>query len=146
MHPNYQYKRINKRMENKKRLFNIIEPSENLKNSIINKIKKEEMKMTIYKIVFSSAISLVSVSMIIIFAVNIIKDAYQSGLSEYISLLFSDGAGMASYWQTYVMSIMESLPIIPITIFVASVWIFVWSISSALETLRGTKPVFIKFS
>jgi hypothetical protein len=122
-------------------LFSTIEPSQTLKCSIINKIKIEESKRTIYKMVFSSVVSLASVSTAVIFVINIIKDASQSGLSEYLSLMFSDGASIISFWQTYVMSIMESLPIIPITIVVASIWIFVWSLNSVLQLFKETELV-----
>jgi len=131
-------------MENQ--LFSVIEPSENLRNSIINKIKKEEMKRTIYKIVFSSVVSLSSVSLAIFSITYVIKDAYQSGLSEYLSLLLSDGGLLVSYWQTYAMSIVESLPIVPITLVVASIWIFVWSVNSVFEAFKNTRSSFIKFS
>ena len=144
MHPNYRNKRMNHQMDIKNQLFSVIEPSLNLKVSIINRIKKEEMKRTVYRMVFGSFLSLVSVSTLIIFAVSIIKDAYQSGLSEYLSLLFSDGASLTVYWQTYMMSIVESLPIIPITIAVASIGVFVWSMNMALVSFKNTKSVFYK--
>ena len=128
-------------MENKKQFFSMIEPSENLKNSIINTIKREKTKKTIYKIAFSSILSLVSVSMVVIFVTSIIKDAYQSGLSEYLSLLVSDGALVASYWKAYVMSIIESLPILQITVVFASTWVFLWSISSVSELIKDVKLV-----
>lgn len=143
MHPNYQSKRINNHMESKNQLFSLIEPSQNLKSSIINKIKIEETKRTIYKMVFSSVASLASVSVAIIFIINIINDASQSGLTNYLSLLLSDGASILSYWQSYVLSVAESLPIIPITIVVASILIFVWSISSVIDTFKNKKLVFI---
>ncbi len=121
--------------------FNTIEPSEKLKNSILNTLRKEERKNAIYKMVLSSVVSLASISMAVIFVMNIIKDAYQSGLSEYLSLIFSDGASLVSYWQTYVLLVTESLPIIPITIVTASILVFVWSINSALELFKGVESV-----
>jgi hypothetical protein len=39
------------------------------------------------------------------------------------------------------MSVIEALPIIPITMVVASVWIFMWSLNSALEILKGAELV-----
>jgi hypothetical protein len=131
-------------METKRNIFSMIEPSDNLKSSILNKIKIEERKRTIFKIVFSSVVSLASVSMAAVYIINIVKDFYQSGLSEYVSLLFSDGVSMASYWQSYVMSIVESLPIVPITIAVASIGVFVWSVNMALTSLKNTRSVFYK--
>jgi len=51
MHLNYQNKRINKRMENKNQLFNIMEPNLSLKNSIVNRIKREEIKAFLHSFV-----------------------------------------------------------------------------------------------
>ena len=145
MHLNYQNKRINKHMESKKQpLFDLVEPGDSLKISILNKIKREEVKKTIYKIVFSSVLSFFSISVAFIYAINVIKDFYQSGLSEYFSLIFSDGASLVTYWQSYIMSIVESLPIIPITILVASIGIFIWSINVVLTSFKNTRSIFYK--
>ena len=145
MHPNYQNNRIKHRMESKNKLFSLIEPSENLKNSIINIIRYEERKKAIYKIVFSSVVSLASISLAIFYAISIVKDFYQSGLSDYISLIFTDGTSLISYWQSYFMSILESLPILQITIVFASMWALVWSLNVFLPALKNTKKVFYKF-
>lgn len=142
MHPNYQYKRINKQMENKNQLFSTVEPSENLKVSIIKEIKKREIIRAVYKIAFSSAVSLTSVSVAIIFVVNVVKDFYQSGLYEYISLMFSDGTSLISYWQTYLISVAESLPIIQITVVLASILSFIWSLNIVLPALKDTRRIF----
>ena len=127
-------------------LFSVLEPSENLKNSIISRIKVEERKRAIYKVAYSSALTLASIFMSVFYMINIIKDSSQSGLSEYFSLLFSDGALIASYWQTYVLSVVESLPIIPITVVVASIGIFVWSINTFLSNIKNTRSVFYKIN
>jgi hypothetical protein len=132
-------------MESKKQpLFDLVEPGDSLKISILNKIKREEVKKTIYKIVFSSVLSFFSISVAFIYAINVIKDFYQSGLSEYFSLIFSDGASLVTYWQSYIMSIVESLPIIPITILVASIGIFIWSINVVLTSFKNTRSIFYK--
>jgi len=126
-------------MKNNDHYFNIIEPSTNLRNSVIHAIKMEETKKAVYNIVFNSIISLVSISVAVVYMINIIKDAYKSGLSEYLSLIFSDGTSLISYWQTYVLSVVESLPIIQITVVVASMGILVWSLNTIMEKLPNTK-------
>ena len=131
-------------MERKNQLFNMIEPSAGLRNSIMYRIEREEMKKAMYKIVFSSAVSILSAFFAIFSAINIIKDASQSGLSEYLSLMISDGYVVVSYWQTYIMSVAESLPIVPITIIIASVCFFIWSADTFLENLKDTKSIFYK--
>ena len=146
LHPIYNDERINTCMEKNKQFFNMIEPSENLRSSILGQIRKGETKKAIYDMVFSSVLSLASISTIVIFAISITKDFYQSGLSEYFSLLFSDGSSILSYWQTYVMSLVESLPIIPITMIVASTSIFIWSMNKVVKDFKNTKLVFYKIN
>jgi len=121
-----------------------MEPKNELKKSIIGKIKVLEMRKTLKKVVLSSFISLVSITSVVIFVINIINDASKSGLSQYLSLIFSDGKLIATYWQTYVMSVVESLPIIPIVIVVVSISIFIWSLNKFLESIKNTKSVFYK--
>ena len=123
-------------METNNRLFNVIEPKNSLKEAILNSIKIENNKRNNIKIYFNSVISLISVSVTVFLIIYLIKDAHQSGILKYISLLFSDGALITSYWQTYAMSIFESLAVLPITITLASVWIFIWSINSSVNLYR----------
>ncbi len=133
-------------MEGKKQLFNILEPKDSLKASIIKKIKKEEHKMFVLKIGLSLSFSLGSVVSVVFLLTNIIKDYYKSGLSEYISLMFSDGSLLVSYWQSYIMSVVEALPIFAITLVLVSIWIFIMSSNSALLTLKNTRKVFYQFN
>jgi hypothetical protein len=128
----------------KNELFEIIEPKIELKNSIIKRIRKEETKKTIYRMISGSILSLASIFSLVFYTINIFKDAQISGLSEYLSLIISDSGLVISYWQTYMMSIVESLPIIPIAITAVSVLIFVWSISSLVNTFKNTRAIFYK--
>jgi hypothetical protein len=91
-----------------------------------------------------SILSLASIFSLVFYTINIFKDAQISGLSEYLSLIISDSGLVISYWQTYMMSIVESLPIIPIAITAVSVLIFVWSISSLVNTFKNTRAIFYK--
>lgn len=131
-------------MKNEYKLLEMIEPPEDLKNSIIFAVKKQESRKTAYKIAVSSILSLMSVSTIAVFVVNIMNDAYQSGLANRISLIFSDGASIASYWQTYLLSLVDALPIMPISIIVASLSIFVWTVNNFRENFKDAKQLFIK--
>ena len=125
-------------MERRNQLFSMVEPSDKLKTTILKTIKREEIKRSVYRLVFSSVLSLASIIIAFVYMVNIFNDFNQSGFSEYLSLIYSDGALLMNYWQIYVMSIVESLPIIPITILVASVWVFVWSANTMMTNLKNT--------
>ena len=140
MHPNDSLIRINEYMN---KLLSEIEPSSKLKSSILQNIKKEEIKISIYKIFFGSIASISSIALAVIAIINISKDFYQSGLYEYLSLLFSDGASLISNWQSYAMSIVESLPILTITVMFASVWIFMISMNAIM---KNSRVAFYKFN
>ena len=129
-------------MKEKIKLFSVIEPSDVLKKNILDKIEREETKKAMYKIVFSSLLSLLSVSTLVIFVTSIIKDTYQSGLYDYLLLMISDGSSLLSYWQAYSMSIIESLPILQITVALGSVSIFMWSVNMMLTNIKNTRSVF----
>ncbi|MFA6430234.1 MAG: hypothetical protein WC229_00460 [Candidatus Paceibacterota bacterium] len=133
-------------MEGKKQLFNILEPKNSLKVSIIKKIKREEFKRSILKIGLSSFVSLGSAVSVVFLLVNIIRDYYRSGLSEYVSLMFSDGSALVSYWQSYVMSLIETLPIFAITLVLISIWVLTVSLNLVLSFSKNMSKVFYQFN
>lgn len=50
-----------------------------------------------------------------------------SGFGSYLSLLFSDIGSFANIWKDLGLSLVESLPVLGIGIFLASVWALLWS-------------------
>ena len=112
----------------KEQYFLSIEPDLGLKEKIIYKIEKESKKKAIFAFVFGGITSLTSVLLMIYSLVLIIRDYYVSGLSEYLSLIFSDTNSVFGLWKEYTFSIVESLPFITITLTLVSFWIFMWSI------------------
>lgn len=146
MHPNLKNQRIRKRMIDKVELFDILEPKKNLKISIIKKIRKEELKGSIIKIGLNFSVSFVSVLVVAFLFINLVRDYYQSGLSDYVSLLFSDGSLLVSYWQSYIMSVVESLPIFLITLTLVFVVVSVVSLNLALATIKNTKGIIYKLN
>ena len=126
-------------MKNYNLFFDVVEPNENLKNSILSAIKKRETTKLVNKIFFDLAVLLVSASVAILYFINLFKDFYQSGLSDYLSLIFSDGSALLSYWQSYLMSVVESFPIIPIAIILICILAFIWSLNALFENYKGTR-------
>jgi len=133
-------------MIDKVELFDILEPKKNLKISIIKKIRKEELKGSIIKIGLNFSVSFVSVLVVAFLFINLVRDYYQSGLSDYVSLLFSDGSLLVSYWQSYIMSVVESLPIFLITLTLVFVVVSVVSLNLALATIKNTKGIIYKLN
>ena len=78
------------------------------------------------KILWSS----VSVSLFVITIItgwHAISGIISSDTGNYVSLIFSDTAQALSLWKEITYSIIESLPIIGIGLFLASVYLLFWS-------------------
>lgn len=127
----------------KEQYFLSIEPSVGLKENIIYKIEKEVKKKAIFTFVFGVLTSLTSVLVMIYSSILIIKDYYTSGLSEYISLIFSDSSVILGFWKEFIYLVVESLPFITITLVLLSLFSFVWSLKYMFSNLK-TFP-FISF-
>lgn len=56
-----------------------------------------------------------------------------TGLTQYLSLLFSDFGMLSAYWSDFLMSIMETAPIVPLTLLLACAVIFLESIRYLVE-------------
>ncbi|MFA6585968.1 MAG: hypothetical protein WCS86_02285 [Candidatus Paceibacterota bacterium] len=56
------------------------------------------------------------------------NDLTQSGFYEYLSLIFSNGSSITSYWQELSLSIIESLPTMSIVLSLSLIFIILMSI------------------
>lgn len=103
-----------------------------LEQDIISKIRKLERKGLFIKQSIFGAVALVSFAGIIPSGLYIAKALSTSGLSGYLSLMFSD-VGALSYWKELALSILESLPFLGLAIGLGVTGLFLWSL---LKTVR----------
>jgi hypothetical protein len=61
----------------------------------------------------------------------------QSGFSTYASLLSSDGSILFLYWKEFTLSIIESLPLMSMTIFLATIFALLLSLKLTLQYLKS---------
>ncbi len=52
----------------------------------------------------------------------------QSGLAQFISLIFSDTGAVLAFWDVFVLSILESLPAFSIVVVLATLFVFLGSL------------------
>jgi hypothetical protein len=128
----------------KEQYFLSIEPSIGLKENIIHKIDKEAKKKAVFAFVFGGLTSLTSVLAMIYSFVLVVKDYYVSGLSEYISLVFSDSSIILSLWKEFIFSVVDSLPFLTITLILVLLWIFIWSIKYMFSNLKTSSFISLK--
>ncbi|HOZ36753.1 MAG TPA: hypothetical protein PLR18_02900 [bacterium] len=55
-------------------------------------------------------------------------DLIASGFFQYLSLLFSDFSVIASSWQSYAFSLLETMPVVSLTLFLAVTFVFLFAL------------------
>jgi hypothetical protein len=136
---------------NIQKLFNrlaILEPPENLFNKIITQIELEKNLAKIKKqlAIFSLISSLSLAGVILMFSLTQ-KGFVDSGFTQFLSLLFTDFEIVSAYWQNFAISLIDTLPIMRIILFAASLLVFVYSlkiISKDISFIK-TKKLAVKF-
>jgi hypothetical protein len=121
--------------------FNQIEPPEELLNKVFSRLKHEQKKAVIKKIAFFSVGILSSVFVFIPMLIGTIAEIQQSGFAYIVSLLFSDFRAVVSIWDDFLLSVLETLPIIHFAILFASVYVFLRSIKYFAKNIYSEKTV-----
>jgi len=103
-----------------KKLFMNLEdakPSDELFEKIILRIGKEE-RMTVAKkrIIFFSFLLIVSSFGLVYSFIAVQEALVNSGFFQFFSLIFSDFSIVATYWQNFLLTLLESLPVIAVVI------------------------------
>ena len=114
-----------------------LKPSKELRQKILFSINKEEVRRA--KVYFFVSITTASASVFgLIFSVRfMIQEFYQSSFGSFLSLIFSDPNTLASYWKELSMSLLETLPILGITISLIAVCAFLVSLRTLVKNTRG---------
>lgn len=100
--------------------------------------RKRRFYVFVKLVIYSFSTLLFLVGLIFIWQsekINIVN----SEVVNLFSLLFSDSAVVAKYWQEYVLSLLESFPAVS----VIAVGIFVWAVSASLWMTVKTYLLFI---
>ncbi len=114
------------------------EPSSALYNRIIARIEREERKTGAYaRIVFFGVAALVSVAAFVPAAQELYAEFSQSGFIQFLSLLFSDTGVIALYWQDFLMSLAETLPVFGIMGVAASMFVMLLSTRYLVNDVRS---------
>src|ERR1019366_6480855 len=72
---------------------------------------------------------------------NLIASASHSGFSSYISLAISDGGSMLGSWQSFILSIVETVPLLEIGVILGILLIFANSLRRGtryISSMRGS--------
>ncbi|HET8575216.1 MAG TPA: hypothetical protein VFM02_03555 [Candidatus Paceibacterota bacterium] len=93
---------------------------------VVARIRREEHRRFRRKMLAFGIGSAAALGGTVFFGMRVFTLLSQSGFSQYFSLIFSDGPEMAMYWKELVLSLVESLPMLGIIVFLALLLASVW--------------------
>jgi hypothetical protein len=106
------------------------EPPGDLFNRVINRIQKERRLLILKRRMFIFSLSAVCSAIALIPAFKMVKTGFtESGFMQFFSLLFSDFKIVVAYGQNFILSLLETLPVMSLVILLVVVLVF-------LESLR----------
>lgn len=121
-----------------KAFHNNIESCPALASNIWQKITVRNKKIILFKLYTLSFVGFTSLVGLIPVGKMLFNDLAQSGFYEYISLAFSNGTSVFSYWKELTFSIAESLPTASIILSLSLVLILFLSLKyTAKQIIKG---------
>lgn len=118
------------------KLFNTLSPttpSETLLPSIVARIHAEKRKVAFKRFVIFATASVASLGGLVTAVVLLVRSFVQSGSYHYVSLLFSDGISLFSYWKEIGLFVAESLPALGLAFLFGAGLVFVWSLTKVVR-------------
>jgi len=118
-----------------------VEPPERLLAHIQKRIAAEGRRMAHRRVFLLGGIALVSLAALVPAAQYVVKEFYRTGFYEYLSLLFSDSGSLSAYWQEFLLSLAESLPLVASIAFLSVLLTF---LGSAKFAIRNAHTAFMR--
>lgn len=117
------------------------EPPDGLFNKVIDRIQKERRFLIIKWQLFIFSIGAICSAIAFIPAFQMVKTGFtESGFIQFFSLLFSDFKIVVAYWQNFIFSLLETLPVMSLVILLVVVLVF---LESLRFLTRDIKIIFI---
>jgi len=129
--------------KNYKQLFERLqsfEPPKALHANILARINVARTRAARIKSVLFGLTTVLSFAALIPAFTYLAQQFQQSGLYQYLSLIFSDGEVVLSYWQDYALSIVESIPFTEIIVFMTVLFVLLGSAKLVVKNIRIVFP------
>ncbi|MFZ5363925.1 MAG: hypothetical protein ACOZAG_00355 [Patescibacteria group bacterium] len=127
-------KNIEKISEN----FNLVDPPPGLFDKIMCRIEKERKILTLRRRIIIFSIGLVGSAIAFIPALAYVRTGLvESGFSAFFSLIFSDTEIVLVYWKNFAQSLLETLPVAGLAVFLATIAVFLESLKMLVRDLKN---------
>lgn len=111
-------------------------PPKGLLEKILKRIHQEERILVLRKIIIFSVTLGVSLVGLMPSAGMLLSDFNRSGFVNFFSLMFSDFSSVATYWQSFTMVLLETLPAVSLALFLAVLVTLLQSIKSLTRNIK----------
>ncbi len=116
--------------------LNLPEPPAGLAEKILLKIKKRQKFLIIRRLVVSSVSAIASIALFIPALKTTQAAVMKSGFWQFFSLLFYDSKIVATNWQSFALSLLESLPVTGLIMILAIIFIFLGSLRFLIKNIK----------
>lgn len=122
---------------------NQLKPPAELRKSIISLIGREECRRARVRLAVSTFTFFASVTGLVFSTKFLLQVFYGSEFYSYFSLIFSDLDTVLGIWQSVIMSLTESLPVITVIALLVAVWSLLSSIYIMARNFKyAVNPLF----
>jgi len=105
------------------------EPPAELFDKIISRIEKEKRFAAVRRRIFIFSFGMIASLAASFFAFQAMRAAFiESGFIEFFSLIFSDSGVILAYWQNFLLTLMESLPVMSTAAMLGAILAFLGSL------------------
>lgn len=121
-----------------------IEPPKELYHRILTQITLAKRRRVRIRLSLLSVTIAGSAVALIPAAQYTVKEFAQSGFYQYLLLAFSDSGTLALYWREYMFTLVESLPLIGVTLVLSGIFVLLGSLKLALKNYELQRNYTIK--
>jgi hypothetical protein len=113
------------------------EPSPELFVKIMKRIRKEERILFFKRIAIFSVMLMASGVAFVPAIKMLVQESQTSGFIYFVSLAFSDFAVVKTYWQSFSLTLLETLPALSVAFCLAVLLTFLQSIKSLSKNIKS---------
>jgi hypothetical protein len=113
--------------------INLIEPPKGLERQILARINMEKKRLAKIRTFIFGGSAIASFGFSLWAIIYLVKSVQETGFWQYLSLIFSENRIVLVYWRELSFSLVESLPIVSLMVFLTAVGFFIWSLANMLK-------------
>jgi hypothetical protein len=118
-----------------------IEPPAHLYGAVLSRLDQEKNRVREWKLRLSVTAALASMVSLVPATTLLMRGFSETGFSSYLSLLFSDGRAILSFWGEYLLSLIDSLPLAGLASFALALFVFLASIKYVISLINAPREM-----